>query len=69
MNHTVQDLVRRLRELQRYQHRVCGDGDGYIDDWASEDDCGDYVMWKDVQKLADEFETPNAKNEGQNEGA
>lgn len=58
MNRTVQDLVRRLRDLTRYDHRVCDDGDGHIDDWASEDYDGEYVLWTDVQQLADEFETP-----------
>ena len=64
MNRTVQDLVRRLRNLTRYKHRVCDDGDGYTDDFTGADYDGEYVLWTDVQELADEFDPPNKALKG-----
>jgi hypothetical protein len=47
----TEEIIKKLQNLERYNHRVCNDGDGYVDDWASPCTDGEYVLWADVKKL------------------
>ncbi len=47
----VKKLRDALKSLQRYEHAIWDNGDGYIDDSASEDSDGDYVKWAELQKV------------------
>lgn len=53
----IEILIARLRNIKRYTHRVCDDGDGHVDEWDAEDFDGDIVNWADVDAILKEFET------------
>ena len=57
---TASELARRLRALTRYSRNAANDGDGRIDTWDTAEDDGEYVLWADVQKLAEEIESGKA---------
>ena len=57
---TASELASRLRALTRYSRNVANYGNGNIDTWDSPEDDGEYVLWADVQKLAEEIESGKA---------
>lgn len=48
-------LTTCLRELPRYRHRICADGDGHISDFPDDDPDGCYVLWSDIEALVAEL--------------
>ena len=57
---TASELASRLRALTRYSRNVANYGNGNIDTWDTAEDDGEYVLWSDVQKLAEEIENGKA---------
>jgi len=53
---TLESVVLRLKSLDRIRHRVCDDGDGYIDDWPSDDPEGPYVEWERIKEVIEWIE-------------
>ena len=39
---------RKAHHIKRYTHNVVDDGNGYIDEWDSEENDGEWCKWEDV---------------------